>query len=57
MRKACLEKHKRFSIDVIKDIIEAKEYCDIGDKTISPEYINILEQKCYRGKIFRKGTF
>ena len=57
LRKACLEKHKRFSIDVIKDIIEAKEYCDIGDKTISAEYINILEQKCYRGKIFRKGTF
>lgn len=30
---------------------------DINDKTISAEYIDILEQKCYRGKIFRKGTF
>lgn len=57
LRKMCLESHKQFSRAVIEDIVRAEEYCDISDQTKSSDYIDWLEKECYKGFIFRKGTF
>ena len=53
LRKYCLENHKEFNKVVIEDIVKAKEYCDLRSK----EYIDDLEQKCYKGRFFYKGSF
>ena len=57
LRKKCMETYKRFSIAVIEEIVKAKEYSDVNERTGSSEYIERLERKCYNGHIFREGTF
>lgn len=57
VRKQCMEKFDCFSRAVIEYIINQKEYCDINEKTNSVEYIGKLEEACYKGRIFRKGSF
>ncbi len=57
LRRMCLESHEQFNRDVIEDIVKAEEYCDITPQTKSSNYIDWLEKECYKGLIFRKGTF
>jgi hypothetical protein len=52
-----MQKHLLFGREVIEDIVNAQEYCDINEITKSSEYIDRLEKSCYKGKIFRKGSF